>query len=227
MPTLTNGRKTYAVDELGFLLDFQQWDEDFARAMAPELKIPSELSDDHWRVIRYIHAIYQEEGRCPLVSQTCKANGLRMRGLEELFPTGYLRGACKLAGITYRHGYHGYGSIPGSSPRLGTASGRIAAHPELKTKKYTIDIWGFLVEPSQWDEHYAAMRAADMKMPELTQKHWEVIGTMRRAFERTGRVPTVYETCAASDLEIEELAGLFPDGYHRGAVKIAGLRAAE
>ena len=25
MPTLTNGRKTYAVDELGFLLDFQQW----------------------------------------------------------------------------------------------------------------------------------------------------------------------------------------------------------
>jgi tRNA 2-thiouridine synthesizing protein E len=34
----------------------------------------------------------------------------------------------------------------------------------------------------------------------------------------------VTETCEANDLDIDELEQLFPDGYHRGAVKIAGLR---
>jgi tRNA 2-thiouridine synthesizing protein E len=32
------------------------------------------------------------------------------------------------------------------------------------------------------------------------------------------------ETCEANSIEIDEFATLFPDGYHRGAVKIAGLR---
>ena len=32
------------------------------------------------------------------------------------------------------------------------------------------------------------------------------------------------ETCEANDIDIDELEQLFPDGYHRGAVKIAGLR---
>jgi tRNA 2-thiouridine synthesizing protein E len=36
--------------------------------------------------------------------------------------------------------------------------------------------------------------------------------------------PSVTETCEVNDLDIEELEQLFPDGYHRGAVKIAGLR---
>jgi len=40
----------------------------------------------------------------------------------------------------------------------------------------------------------------------------------------TGLVPTLYETCTASDLELEDLERLFPDGYQRGVVKIAGLR---
>ena len=38
-------------------------------------------------------------------------------------------------------------------------------------------------------------------------------------------VPTVYEACADNGLELEDLEQLFSDGYHRGAVKLAGLRA--
>ena len=58
----------------------------------------------------------------------------------------------------------------------------------------------------------------------LTGKHWEIIYFMRHSFKETGVVPTVYETCDANNLEIEELEKLFPHGYHRGAVKMAGLR---
>ena len=32
-------------------------------------------------------------------------NRLRLRELQKLFHAGYLRGACKLAGITYMEGY--------------------------------------------------------------------------------------------------------------------------
>ncbi len=46
---------------------------------------------------------------------------------------------------------------------------------------------------------------------------------LRKRFQETGSVPTVYETCEQNKIEIEDLERLFPDGYHRGAVKISGL----
>jgi tRNA 2-thiouridine synthesizing protein E len=50
------------------------------------------------------------------------------------------------------------------------------------------------------------------------------LNSIRKRFEETGTVPTVYETCEMNQIELEDLESLFPDGYHRGAVKIAGLR---
>ena len=62
-------------------------------------------------------------------------------------------------------------------------------------------------------------------MPDkLTQGHWQVIKFLRESFKKSGRVPTVYETCEAFRIDIDELERLFPDGYHRGVVKISGLR---
>jgi sulfur relay (sulfurtransferase) DsrC/TusE family protein len=46
---------------------------------------------------------------------------------------------------------------------------------------------------------------------------------VRSRLER-GVVPTVYETFVANSLELEDLERLFPDGYQRDAVKLAGLR---
>ncbi len=61
-------------------------------------------------------------------------------------------------------------------------------------------------------------------MPKLTDRHWQVIRFLRQSHEKNNLVPTVYETCEANKMDLEELERLFPDGYHRGAVKIAGLR---
>jgi tRNA 2-thiouridine synthesizing protein E len=91
-------------------------------------------------------------------------------------------------------------------------------------RSYEINARGFLINPSQWDEKYALFRAWEIKMPKLTDKHWQVIRFLRKSFEEKNMVPTVYETCEANDIDIDELQKLFPDGYHRGAVKIAGLR---
>ncbi len=220
METLSFKGKTYVVDTGGFLLDPGQWDEDFAVALAPQLEISQGLSKKHWDVIYYIREAYERDGICPLVFQTCKANKLHLKDLQKLFPTGYLRGACKLAGITYKESCYDAGLVP--IGERSTEKTPAAASPE---KTYTIDAQGFLVNPDQWDEQYALLKAYEMGiLKALTDKHWKIIYFIRDSFGKNGVVPTVYETCEANNLDVEELAKLFPHGYHRGAVKIAGLR---
>ncbi|MFH2054487.1 MAG: TusE/DsrC/DsvC family sulfur relay protein [bacterium] len=216
MNKLTFRDKDYEVDAQGFLSDPQLWDDEFAVGMAPILGIRHGLTSEHWKVIRFIRKTYEELGRCPLVYQTCKLNGLLLRHLQRLFPTGYLRGACKLAGVTFREEITARSSSAVREEHSGEPD------PD---KRYEVDVRGFLVDHRDWDEEFAVNKCFEMKMPEgLTEQHWQLIYYLREYFIKTNEVPTVYETCRANSIELEELEELFPDGYHRGAVKLAGLR---
>lgn len=208
--------KTFAVDSEGFLLDYSQWDEDFAEGTAPFVGISGGLSSKHWDVIYSIRSSFEEEGKCPLVYETCRRNGLSLSGLRNLFPSGYLRAACKLAGITYKEGYVKYSWVQASDKRAKLPS------PD---KTYEVDVRGFLVNADQWDEMYAVHKAHELKMPMvLGEEHWKIIYFLRESYEEKRNVPTIYETCDKNDIELEDVERLFPDGYHRGAVKLAGLR---
>lgn len=208
--------RSYQVDSEAFLLNSDKWDENFVEAMAPRLGISDGLVTKHWEVIRFIRKTYEEFGRCPLVYQTCKLNGLRLKELENLFPTGYMRGACKLAGITYKESYlkyawaeHGLVEVAATSPE----------------NTYEIDSNGFLVRAHNWSRQFAVCKAWEMKVPGgLSERHWQIINFLRSYYQEHREVPTVFETCEHNGLELDELEKLFPDGYHRGAVKIAGLK---
>jgi tRNA 2-thiouridine synthesizing protein E len=65
-----------------------------------------------------------------------------------------------------------------------------------------------------------------MKIPggKLIERQWQLIRYLRQHYAEKKKVPTVYETCEAIGMELDVLESLFPDGYHRGLVKIAGLR---
>jgi TusE/DsrC/DsvC family sulfur relay protein len=217
MSTLTFASRDYLVDDGGFLRRSEDWDEAFAEGVALRLGIRSGLTDAHWRVIRYIRESCQDTGTCPMVYQTCRANGLHLRDLKELFPTGYLRGACKAAGLTYREADLKTALLPAEARERGLLS---------EGKTYRIDARGFLVAPSEWDEFFAIRLARDLKMEGgLKEAHWTVIRFLRDSFQKSGEVPTVYETCEALGMSLEGLEELFPDGYHRGAVRISGLCA--
>jgi TusE/DsrC/DsvC family sulfur relay protein len=220
-------RKAYEVDEDGFLLDFDQWDDGFATETARKCGITSGLTDSHWRIIRWIRRHVQEFGVCPLADRTCRANGLQLGDLRELFPCGYLRGACRIAGITYDQGVRGPLALPQWASRLESAavSGPSEGVGAAGQKVFSIDVRGFLVRPEEWDEEFAIHRASEMKMPALTDRHWMVIWYLRRQFHDTGSIPTIYQTCEELDISLNQLDELFPDGYHGGAVKIAGLRS--
>lgn len=216
MHTIELKGKTYELDAKDFLVHSDQWDEDFAEGMAPICGIEGGLTEAHWKVLRYIREYYLDNGTSPLVYKTCMKQGLRAAELEKLFPSGYQRGACRLAGLSFLAENI---KLPRSAASL----------TELKTtpvseRIYHINAAGYLVDPSEWDEDFAALKMVELKMPPITDRHCQVIQYLRAEFARTGKVPTVFETCAANNMDIEELGDLFPDGYHRGAVKVAGLR---
>ncbi len=216
MNAFTFGNKSYQVGTEGFLSDFKEWDENFARGMAPQVGIISGISEDHWKIIYFIRDTFKQTGKCPLVYETCRMNRLHLQELKKLFPAGYLRGACKLAGVSYREGYLDQSWVEEFAERVTSGVG--------EEKTYLVNIRGFLMNPAEWDKELAVHKAHEMKMPKLTDKHWQIIHFLRNSFEKNNIVPTVYETCEANGVDLGELERLFPDGYHRGAVKIAGLR---
>jgi len=205
--SLTARDKTFLLDDLGCLRSFQDWAPEFAEGMAEEVGITPPLTDAHMKIIRYLREAVAKTGRTPIVHRACKDNGLKLWEMEKLFPAGYHRGACRIAGLNYHDLY--------------------ATRPDTKAepttvKIYRIDGCGFLIDPAEWDVAFASMRAEEMGTI-LTEKHWEIIRFLRAARQKTGSVPTVFETCRTCHVEVDDLEQLFPRGYQRGAVKIAGL----
>ncbi len=222
MNSFTYKGKEYRVDFQGFLLDYSEWDEDFAEGMASEADIPDGLTPQHWNVIRFIRKAFNETGECPLFFETCRVNGLRAKDFKGLFPSGYLRGACKLAGITYKDRIVDFFGEKGMVRRQVRPA---VAEQGAEEKTYRVDVFGFLIDPSDWDEEFAVNKARELGINHnLTEKHWKVIYCLRENYIKSGTVPKAFDCCEANGIELDEFEGLFPTGYHRGAVKIAGLR---
>lgn len=88
-------------DSEGYLIDPALWTEIFAETVARREDI--ELSDEHWKVIRFMRSWLDEHGVSPDARHVMKfLSGDRDAGrarLFELFPYGYVKQACKIAGM--------------------------------------------------------------------------------------------------------------------------------
>ena len=104
MATIDVAGKTIEVDEEGYLMNRDDWDEEIATAMA---KIDDcDLSDAHWGVINFLREYYEEYQIAPAVRVLTKAIGKKLgadkgnsKYLYELFPYGPAKQACKYAGL--------------------------------------------------------------------------------------------------------------------------------
>ncbi len=93
------------VDGSGYLSDPNNWSPDFARHAAADEDIT--LSDTHWQVIAFMRAYLEEHGIAAdarfvlkfLATEfdTDKAGSRKI--LFDLFPYGYVKQACKMAGM--------------------------------------------------------------------------------------------------------------------------------
>lgn len=88
-------------DEMGYLVDPTDWDEDVARDIARQESI--DLTDEHWAAIRFMRAYLDEHQVIPDVRHVTKhlsgLNGSGRNRVFELFPFGYVQQACKIAGM--------------------------------------------------------------------------------------------------------------------------------
>lgn len=98
MPTFEANGNTYEVDEDGFLQEPERWNDNVAKDFAGSESI-AELTDGHWKVIRYIRGYYTQFGIAPMVRKVCKETGFKLADIYQLFPSGPAKGACKLAGL--------------------------------------------------------------------------------------------------------------------------------
>jgi dissimilatory sulfite reductase related protein len=83
----------------GFLVDPAAWNDDLALVLALKEEGLQTLDAQHWSVIRFIRQYYVEHQSAPMVRLMCKATGLPLKRIYELFPSGPAKGACKLAGL--------------------------------------------------------------------------------------------------------------------------------
>jgi tRNA 2-thiouridine synthesizing protein E len=106
------GARCIPTDTEGYLLDLQDWSEDFARALAREEGLT--LTPEHWAVIRFLRDYYHEHGVQAqvrvMIRRFAQAWG-EARGnnhyLHELFPVGGpQKQGNRLAGLLRTKGEH-------------------------------------------------------------------------------------------------------------------------
>jgi len=96
------------IDDEGYLVDPLAWNEGVAEEFARQEEIS--LSEDHWDAIRFMREYYAEHQVAPDVRHVTKHLAERL-GTEarnrifELFPYGYVKQACKIAGMKRPRGW--------------------------------------------------------------------------------------------------------------------------
>ena len=85
-------------DNEGFLWNIEDWSAEVAKALADESGL-REMTETHWRVIRFMRDYFVDQGRAPLNARLKSGLGMTLMELERLFPEGIRRGARKIAGL--------------------------------------------------------------------------------------------------------------------------------
>jgi len=103
MAELTVDGTTLELNEDGFLLQPELWNDSVARALAAAQGV-GELTPEHFKVVRYLRQHWLDHELAPMVRKLCKETGVTLKRIYELFPSGPAKGACKVAGMPNANG---------------------------------------------------------------------------------------------------------------------------
>ena len=89
------------LDEEGYLTDPANWSEPVAVELARREGIA--LTEAHWAVIRFLRDYYEQRRIAPdarfVLKHLAETRGADRNELFRLFPYGYVKQACKIAGM--------------------------------------------------------------------------------------------------------------------------------
>jgi TusE/DsrC/DsvC family sulfur relay protein len=97
------GDKMVDFDRDGFMVSPELWDDEVARVIAGDEGI-DEMSEEHWKIVKFIREYWEEHDLAPPVRLICKELGIDVRMIFRLFKSGPARGACRIAGLPRPNG---------------------------------------------------------------------------------------------------------------------------
>ena len=96
-----NGQEVHVNDE-GFLTEYEEWNEDLAKVLAARIGI--ELTDAHWKVIRFLREDYKTAGETATTRRVQTAGGVPVKEQFALFPKKPAKKMAYIAGLPKPHG---------------------------------------------------------------------------------------------------------------------------
>lgn len=84
MPVTTMNGKSVHVNEEGFLTEYDEWDEDLAKVLAQQIGI--DLTDAHWKVIRFLREDFKAQGETATTRRVQSVAGVPVKEQFTLFP---------------------------------------------------------------------------------------------------------------------------------------------
>jgi len=90
------------VDDEGFLTEYAEWDEDLAEVLAAQIGI--DLTDEHWKVIRFLREDFTEKGETATARRVQTVGGIPVKVQFALFPKKPGKKMAYVAGLPKPHG---------------------------------------------------------------------------------------------------------------------------
>lgn len=102
MPNTTIDGHTIHVNDDGFMTDPDEWTEDLAASLAGQIGL--ELTDEHWRAIRFLRADFAEQGETATLRRINVVGGIPTKTMFQLFPQKPAKKLAYVAGLPKPHG---------------------------------------------------------------------------------------------------------------------------
>jgi tRNA 2-thiouridine synthesizing protein E len=102
MTTTTIDGHTVHVNDEGFMTDPDEWTEPLAKSLAAQIGI--DLTDEHWKAIRFLRADYAEQGETATLRRISVVGGIPTKELFQLFPQKPAKKLAYIAGLPKPHG---------------------------------------------------------------------------------------------------------------------------
>ncbi|HET9082704.1 MAG TPA: TusE/DsrC/DsvC family sulfur relay protein [Trebonia sp.] len=97
MPIATLNDTEVHVDDEGFLTEYDEWNEDLANVLASQIGI--ELTDAHWKAIRFLREDYKSQGETATLRRVTTVGGIPTKELFQLFPKKPAKKMAYIAGL--------------------------------------------------------------------------------------------------------------------------------
>ena len=102
MPVTTIDGRDVHVDDEGFLTVYDEWDDDLGKQLAAQIGI--DLTDEHWKAIRFLRADYATRGETATIRRVSTLGGIPTKELFTLFPKKPAKKMAYVAGLPKPHG---------------------------------------------------------------------------------------------------------------------------